>query len=159
MSGLPVEIQTQLQILGAVALAMVLSAAIGYERQLAHRPAGLRTHMLLGGAVALLVGLAFHVVTRYAADLAYPMLKIDPTVVIQGVVTAAGFLGAGTILRRQDSSSEKVEGLTTAASLLFVCGIGVCAALYQPWLAVGATVLALVTLHLVRKLEERMTNP
>jgi putative Mg2+ transporter-C (MgtC) family protein len=151
------EWQAQLQILGQVALAMLLASVIGLERELAHRPAGLRTHMLLAGASALLVGLAFTIVRRYAATTDYPMLKVDPTVVIQAVVTATGFLGAGTILRRQDSP-EHVEGLTTAASLLFVAGIGVCTALGQGWLAVGATLLAFGTLHLVGWAERRIAK-
>ena len=151
------EWQAQLQILGQVALAMVLASVVGLERELSHKPAGLRTHMLLGGASALLVGLAFTIVRRYAASSDYPLLRVDPAVVIQAVVTATGFLGAGTILRRTDSA-EHVEGLTTAASLLFVAGIGVCTALGQTWLAVGVTVLAFVTLHLVRWVEGRIAK-
>src|SRR5262249_15322851 len=149
------DVQTQLALLGQVALAMLLSSAVGLERQLAHRPAGLRTHMLMGGAAAMLVGLAFSVVRRYAADPAYPLLKIDPTVVIQGVVSAAGFIGVAAILR---PSAEHIEGLTTAASLIFVTAIGVCTALQQFWLAVGATLFALVTLHGIHKLEDRITK-
>ena len=151
------EWQAQLQILEQVALAMLLAGVIGIEREFAHKPAGLRTHMLLGGASALLVCLAFTIVRRYAATTDYPMLKVDPTVVIQAVVTATGFLGAGTILRRQDAP-EHVEGLTTAASLLFVAAIGVCTALGQTLLAVGVTVLAFGTLHAVRWLEARIAK-
>lgn len=141
----------QLQILGHVALAMFLASFIGLERELARKPAGLRTHMLLAGASALLTGLAFTIVRRYAATSDYPMLKVDPTIVIQAVVSAVGFIGIGTILRRSDG--EQVEGLTTAASLLFVAAIGVSVALGQLWLSVGVTVLAYATLHLVRRLE------
>jgi putative Mg2+ transporter-C (MgtC) family protein len=155
---MPVEAHAQLQLLWQVAVAMLLAAVIGLEREFAHKPAGLRTHMLLSGASSLLVGLAFTIVRQYAASTDYPMLKVDPTVVIQAVVTATGFLGAGTILRRPDSP-EGVEGLTTAASLLFVAGIGVCTALGQIWLAAGVTFLAFGTLHAVgwveRKLEKR----
>jgi putative Mg2+ transporter-C (MgtC) family protein len=152
-----VEAHAQLQILWQVALAMLLAAVIGLEREFAHKPAGLRTHMLLAGASALLVGLAFTIVKQYAATSDFPMLKVDPTVVIQAVVTATGFLGAGTILRRQDAP-EHVEGLTTAASLLFVAGIGVCTALGQIWLAVGVTLLAFGTLHAVRWVEGRIAK-
>ena len=150
------ELQAQLQILGQVALAMLLSSVVGLEREFAHKPAGLRTHMLLGGASALLTGLAFTIVRRYAATSDFPMLKVDPTVVIQAVVTAVGFLGVGTILRH--GPEERVEGLTTSASLLFVAGIGVCVALGQTWLGVGATLLAFATLHLVRWIEGRIAR-
>src|SRR5512132_4175942 len=136
---------------------MLLASVVGLEREPAHKPAGLRTHMLLGGASALLVGLAFTIVRRFAATSDYPMLRVDPTVVIQAVVTATGFLGAGTILRRPESA-EMVEGLTTAASLLFVAGVGVCTALGQTWLAIGVTVLALATLHVVRRVEARIAK-
>ena len=152
---MPVEAHFQFQILWQVALAMLLAAVIGLEREFAHKPAGLRTHMLLAGASSLLVGLAFTIVRQYAATSDFPMLKVDPTVVIQAVVTATGFLGAGTILRRPDSV-EHVEGLTTAASLLFVAGIGVCTALGQTWLAVGVTFLAFGTLHVVRWVEGKI---
>lgn len=150
------DVQPQLQILGHVALAMLLAAVIGLERELARRPAGLRTHMLLAGAAALLTGLAFTIVRRYAATTEYPMLKVDPTVVIQAVVSAVGFIGIGTILRRPDG--DHVEGLTTAASLLFVAAIGVSVALNQLWLSLGVTALAYATLHLVRQIEERIAR-
>ena len=84
------DLQAQLQILGNVALAMLLSSVIGLERELAHKPAGLRTHMLLGGAASLLTGLAFTIVRRYAATTDYPMLKVDPTVVIQAAGSRLG---------------------------------------------------------------------
>jgi putative Mg2+ transporter-C (MgtC) family protein len=151
-----VDLQPQLQILGQVALAMLLSSFIGLERELARKPAGLRTHMLLGGAAALLTGLAFTIVRRYAATTDYPMLKVDPTVVIQAVVSAVGFIGIGTILRHPHG--DHVEGLTTAASLLFVAAIGVSVALGQLWLSVGVTVLAYATLHLVRRIEARIAR-
>jgi putative Mg2+ transporter-C (MgtC) family protein len=152
---MPPEIQTQLQLLGEVALAMLLSAVVGIERQLAHRPAGLRTHMLMGGAAALVVGLAFSVVRSYAADPAFPLLKIDPTVVIQGVISAAGFLGVASILR---PDADHVQGATTAASLVFVTAIGVATGLHQFLLAAGATVFAYVTLHIIHKFEDRIAN-
>ena len=72
------------------------------------------------------------------------MISADPFRLVGGVVTALGFIGAGTIFRPE---GQRVEGLTTATSLLFSGGIGVCAALQQWWLAVGATLLALVVLR------------
>ena len=124
------EWQEQLRILGQVALAMVLSAVIGAEREAARKPAGLRTHMLVSGAAALLVGLGFTIVRRFGGSSQYPLVRVDPVIVIQAVVTAVGFLGAGTILRRSQmgggSPREHVEGLTTVASLLFVAALGTC---------------------------------
>jgi putative Mg2+ transporter-C (MgtC) family protein len=86
-----VEWQEQLRILGQVALAMALAAIFGSERELARKPAGLRTHMLVSGAAALLVGLGFTIVRRFAGSSEYPLVRVDPVVVIQAVVTAVGF--------------------------------------------------------------------
>jgi putative Mg2+ transporter-C (MgtC) family protein len=137
--------QIQFQILAYVALAMLLGAAIGLEREIEDKPAGLRTHMLVAGAAALLVALG--------SDL----VRSDPTRIIQAVITGVSFLGAGTIIRH--SATRQVEGLTTAASILFAAAVGVCVALSQLVLATGVTVLVLVTLrgvgHVEQWLEQR----
>ena len=73
---------------------------------------------------------------------------------MEAVVTGVSFLGAGTIIRR--SAGQQVEGLTTAASLLFTAGIGACAALSQVVLAVGATILLLITLRVVGFAQSRL---
>ncbi len=153
------EWQEQLQILSQVAIAMGLGALIGLERELAHKPAGLRTHMLVSGAATLLVALGFTIVRRFGASTQFPLVRVDPVVVIQAVVTAVGFLGAGTILRHGGDGGapgERVEGLTTAASLLFVAALGTCVALRQYLLAGGVTALALTTLRLVAVVEKRI---
>ncbi len=137
--------QAQLQVLGEVALAMALGALLGVEREFAHKPAGLRTHMLVAGAAALLVGLVDALLHRFLLPSISPLVRADPVPVITAVVTAVGFLGAGTIIRRSDS--DHVEGLTTAASMLFAAAVGVAVALRQFPLAVGATLLALGTLR------------
>ena len=67
----------QLQIIGSVALAMLLCAFVGIERELADKPAGFRTHMLVGGAAALLVGLSNIIVTT-AAQLNNASIQSDP---------------------------------------------------------------------------------
>ena len=148
------ELQVELRVVGQVALAMLLGGAIGLEREYAHRPAGLRTHMLLSGASALLVGLAFTIVRQLGGATQYPLLKIDPTIVIQAIVTAVGFIGAGTILRHP--GGDHIEGLTTAVSLLLVAAIGSCVALGQVALAAGVTLLALATLYGVRRVEAKI---
>jgi putative Mg2+ transporter-C (MgtC) family protein len=142
--------------LGDVALAMVLGAVIGLERELARKPAGLRTHMLVAGAAAMLVEGARGLLHQFVVRGASPLVRFDPVPVITAVVTAVGFLGAGTILRQE--RTEHVEGLTTAASMLFAATVGVATSLQQYLLAAGATVLALVTLHLVGALERRSST-
>jgi putative Mg2+ transporter-C (MgtC) family protein len=141
LQALPVQVK----ILGSVALAMLLGAAIGLEREAKDKPAGLRTHMLVAGAAALLVALSDVAVKRFNVDLGTGLVRSDPIRIIEAVITGISFLGAGTILRHR--GSEHVEGLTTAASLLFVAALGVCVALSQVLLAIGVTALVLVTLR------------
>lgn len=145
---------TTLRMLGDVALAMLLGAVIGLERQLARKSAGLRTHMLVAGSSAMLVEGARGLLAQFVLPGASPLVRFDPIPVITAVVTAVGFLGAGTILRQPES--DHVEGLTTAASMLFAATIGTSAALRNYGLAGGATLLALITLSLLQKLEARL---
>ena len=146
----------QFQILVEVALAAFLSACIGLERELADKPAGLRTHVLVGGAAALLVGLSDVAVNHFAIDLGTAVIRTDPIRIMEAVVTGVAFLGAGTIIRRD--SENQVEGLTTAASILVATAIGISAALQQWILAVGVTVLVLVTLRGLGLIERRLVK-
>lgn len=133
----------QLQIAGYVALAMVLCAFVGLEREMADKPAGFRTHMLVGGAAALLVKLSGVIVDSLAVSSSF--IQVDPIRVIEAIIAGVSFLGAGTIFRRTDK--ETTEGLTTAASLLFVASIGVSVATDQLVLAVCVTFMALLVLR------------
>ena len=133
----------QLEVVGYVALAMVLCAFIGIEREMADKPAGFRTHMLVGGAAALLVKLSGVIVDTLPVS--NSLIQVDPIRVMEAIIAGVSFLGAGTIFRRTDK--ETTEGLTTAASLLFVAGIGVGVATGQIVLAVCVTLLALVVLR------------
>jgi putative Mg2+ transporter-C (MgtC) family protein len=147
----------ELKILACVALAILLGAVIGLEREFEGKPAGLRTHMLVAGAAALLVTLGDVVVEHFAVDVGGQLVRSDPVRIIEAVITGVSFLGAGTILRRGGLS--QVEGLTTAASILFTAAVGVSVALSQFVIALGATGLVLVTLrgvgHVERRLERR----
>jgi putative Mg2+ transporter-C (MgtC) family protein len=140
----------ELQALGTVVVAMALGALIGAEREAADKPAGLRTHMLVAGAAALLSTLGVVAVERFAGEGLAGVVRSDPIRILEAIITGVSFLGAGTIIRRD---GRNVEGLTTAASLLFTAGIGVTIALSRYLLALGATALALVTLRLIRRLE------
>ncbi len=142
----------QLQLLGMVALSIVLGGLIGFDRELADKPAGLRTHMLVAGSATLLVGLAPVLVTGFAADPA--LVQSDPVRVMEAVITGVAFLGAGTIIRQKAG----VEGLTTAASLLFVAAVGMTVALSQYALALGLTVLNLLVLRGIKFVEQRLTS-
>lgn len=146
----------QWRILAYVVAAMFLGALIGWERETLNKPAGLRTHMLVSGVAALLVALGDLIVTHVGQDLGSPLVQTDPIRLVEAVITGVSFLGAGTIIRGQ--SDGNVEGLTTAASLLFSATIGIAVALSQVVLATGVTVLALVTLRGMGALRALMTN-
>jgi len=109
-------------------LALVLSAAIGLERELRQKNAGLRTHTLVGVGAAL-----FMLISKYGfSDVLQPRLVVlDPSRIAAQVVTGVGFLGAGLIFVRSDA----VRGLTTAAGIWVTAAIGAAAGAGLPILA------------------------
>ncbi len=126
---------------------MLLGAVLGFEREFAHKPAGIRTHMLVAGSAALLVGLGYLLVERSLLENPREVIAADPIRIIQAIVIGVSFLGTGTIIRRADR--ETVHGLTTAASLLMSSGIGIAVALNQEALGIGTTVLVAVVLRVL----------
>ena len=146
--------QIQLGVLATTAYAMLLGGAIGYERELKDRPAGFRTHMLVAGAAAMLVGLTDLLAQRFSGEGYRELISLDPIRLIEAMVAAVGFLGAGTIFR--NSGESVVNGITTAASLLMVAVIGIAAGLHSHILALGATVLTLAVLVMLGWMERRM---
>lgn len=142
----------QLLILAHIALAMLLAGVVGFDRELADKPAGLRTHMFVAGASALLVNLGDVLVSD--SGISESLLRADPIRVLEAIITGVSFLGAGTILRHRED--KKVEGLTTAASLLFVAGIGAGIALRMYVISIGAAVLAVLTLRGIKAIESRL---
>jgi putative Mg2+ transporter-C (MgtC) family protein len=151
----------QFEILGKVTLAMLLGGLIGLDREMAHKPAGLRTFMLVAGAAALLVSLGDALVEGYVrsrVDVAGTgpdggVVRADPIRIIEAVIAGVSFLGAGMILRHE--ASDQVRGLTTGASMLFSAAVGLAVSLEQFVLAGGATILALITLRLLAMLPKR----
>jgi putative Mg2+ transporter-C (MgtC) family protein len=146
------DIGPQLTIVIDVAIAMVLGGLVGLERELAQKPAGFRTHMLVAAAAALFVGLSDILVDRFAASTVPDILRVDPIRIVEAVVTGVSFLGAGTIFRH--GQHDMVEGLTTAASMLLVAAVGVAVALNQLVLAAGVTLLTLVVLRVMTRVEK-----
>ncbi len=127
-----------------VVFAMFLGGLIGLDRELAEKPAGLRTHMLVAGASSLLVVLGDVMITSYGDSPFVEAIQADPIRIMEAIITGISFLGAGTIIFR--SRDETVEGLTTAASILFSATIGIAVALQQFLLAAILTVLVIVIL-------------
>jgi len=145
------ELEVELRTIGLIAAAMGLGAVIGFEREYADKPAGIRTHMLIAGGSALLVILGNLLVKGFAASLGDGLLRVDPMRLIEAIVAGVAFLGAGTIIRREQGST--VNGLTTGATMLFTAAIGICVAVEELLLAVGVTALALLTLRVVYLLD------
>ncbi|MFS8609689.1 MAG: MgtC/SapB family protein [Gammaproteobacteria bacterium] len=144
----------QLEVALKVVIAGLLGGIVGLERELANRPAGLRTHALLASAAALLVGLGDVLVDRFAEETLPGVLRADPLRIVEAIVTGVAFLGAGTIFRHREE--RIVEGLTTGASLLLVAAVGIAVGLGQLLLAALVTVVSLLLLRFVGRL---LTKP
>lgn len=149
------EFSWELRVAAEVGVAMLLGGLIGIEREAAHKPAGFRTHMLVAGSAALLVGLGHALVMEFGQH-AQTHLQSDPIRIVEAIVTGVSFLGAGTIFRRR--RGKTVEGLTTAASLLVCAALGVCVALERFVLAGTVTVLVLLVLRVIGHFERWIGN-
>ena len=137
------DTQAQLLLLIRLVAAGALSGALGWERESARKPAGLRTHMLVGIASALFTLLAELAVLDYPGEV--NGMRADPIRVIQAVAIGVGFLGSGVIFVAK--TGESVLGLTTAASIWATAAIGIAAGLGYYVLAVGATLILLLVLR------------
>ena len=139
----------ELAILVKLILAAVAGGVVGLEREKHGRPAGLRTHLLvaLGACLMMVISEAFHL--KYAEHDMQSALRIDPSRTAAQIITGIGFLGAGVIIKEGIS----VRGLTTAASLWLSAGLGMAfgMGLFLP--GVMTTVLALLSLIFLKKLE------
>ncbi|ALE74502.1 magnesium transporter MgtC [Pseudonocardia sp. EC080625-04] len=122
----------QWDLLPPVLLALVLTTAIGLEREAGAKSAGLRTHVLVGVGAAV-----FMVISKYGfADLlATEHVALDPSRIAAQIVSGIGFIGAGLIFVRQDV----VRGLTTAATIWLAAAVGTACGAGLPLLAVLAT--------------------
>ncbi len=122
-------------------LAIGLGALIGFERELKHRPAGLRTHMLvsLGAVIFTLSSLAF---------------DIEPARVAAGIVAGIGFLGAGSIIAHKGH----VKGITSAATLWVVAGIGLAVGIGEYYMAIISSVAVFLILRF-EKIEKQVESP
>jgi putative Mg2+ transporter-C (MgtC) family protein len=125
-------------------VALAIGAMVGLQRELTHKPAGLRTHMLLALGTALIV---------VSAD-ASGMSKSDLSRVVQGLVTGIGFLGGGAILKL--TAEHEIHGLTTAAGLWMTAAASAAAGLGQLALAIVGMCLGLIVLAAFVRLERRL---
>ena len=124
---------------------LVLGAIIGFERELHRQPAGFRTHSLVALGAAL-----FTIVSAYG----FSGPTVDPTRIAAQIVSGIGFIGAGTILQYRGS----IRGLTTAASLWAVAAIGTAAGAGLLVMAIIGTILILVVLAVLDRIEALVTR-
>lgn len=130
---------------GLLLLAVLLGGAVGWNREQREHPAGLRTHILVCVGAALIA----------AMDRSIP--STDGRIAAQ-IVTGIGFLGAGTIIRDRDGAA--VRGLTTAASIWATAGIGIAVGYggIHAELAAVATIIVLLTLTVLNRLENYFSS-
>ena len=147
------ELMRDLQLLGQALIALLLGGMIGWERESKGKWAGLRTHMLVCFAAAMIVEIGRLLIFDAQAVLNADSLRVDPVRLIEAIVAGVSFLGAGTIFRDRDG--ERMHGLTTAASLLATVPIGIAVGIGRYILAVGLTLIVLFVLQVVQRIAER----
>lgn len=136
-------LHTDLNFLLRIAVALALSGVLGWEREKTGKAAGIRTHMLVGIGSAMFVMLGEMFVQRFRN---YDInMRFDPLRIVEAVVTGISFLGAGTIFVSR--SKERVQGLTTAASIWVTSAVGMAAGLERYVMAFGSTVIVFLVLH------------
>ena len=120
-------------------LAATLSAPIGIEREKSHKPAGLRTHVLvcLGATLSAILGVDY--------------FGNESARVIAAVITGIGFLGAGSIIW----SHRSVHGLTTAATIWAVAILGIAVGIGAYWISIVFTIIVLLLLR-IKKIERKL---
>ena len=124
----------EFQLFFKLILVSALSGLIGFEREHSSKPAGFRTHVLVGISAVLVMTCGVELATKYGNN--------DPSRMPAQLLSGIGFIGAGTIL----SNGFKVKGLTTASGLLAVTCIGMCVGAGLYWYAIIATIIVFVIL-------------
>lgn len=131
-----------------VLISLVLGGLIGLEREQNNHAAGLRTHILVCVGSSLIMLLSMYGFNEFVDE---TNVRIDPARLAANVITGIGFLGAGTIV----FNGASISGLTTAASLWVVAGIGLAvgAGFYYP--AILVTVVMFISLYILNKVEKK----
>ena len=135
-------------------LASVLGGLIGLEREIHGRPAGFRTHLLVSLGSCLFVLSSIHIYYEFGNFSGTVPYGVDPGRVAAQVVTGIGFLGAGAIIREKHS----IRGLTTAACLWIASAIGLACGAGMFGASVVVTLLSLLTLLLLKKIEDMLSR-
>ena len=139
-----------IEIVSRLLLAIVFGAAIGIDREFRHKAAGLRTHILVSLAAAIFTLITFEIFFEMNELMDEP--RSDAIRIIEAVTAGVAFLAAGTIIQ----SGGAVQGLTTGASMWLAGAVGLACGGGFYAIAVIGTVLAIVVLFVIGKLEARL---
>jgi len=140
---------SELQMLLRLLVAALLGGIVGVEREIHEKAAGFRTHILVCVGSCLIMLTSMHV-----CDIYQGVAAADPSRIAAQVVSGIGFLGAGTIIR----SRASVVGLTTAASLWSIAGVGLAIGSGLFIVATGAVVTILICLLALTKVQGRLAR-
>lgn len=149
MSGVIPHLSEDLRDLVPIAIATALGGALGWERQVRGKVAGLRTHMLVAlstAAFVVVAGIAPAVAQEHGSP-----YRLDPIRVVQAVVIGIGFVGSGIV--QATTREHGADGLTTAVSIWCTAAVGIAAGLRHYVLAAAIAALSLVVLRPLKRLE------
>jgi putative Mg2+ transporter-C (MgtC) family protein len=138
----------QAELVLRIFVAVILGAIIGYEREISHKPAGLRTHIFVCMGSCLFTIASFYLLPENSGA------NADVTRIAAGVVAGISFIGAGSIIALRGD----VKGLTTAASLWVIAAVGLMVGLGNYLLPTVAVIIAYVTLRLDRIEKEKLNS-
>lgn len=132
----------QAGLIGKFTLSLLLGLIVGFERELAGKPAGMRTYAMITASTTALVLLGLEVVNFFNSHYDIQLIASDPTRIIHAIVIGISFLGTGTILKDRDAGS--VHYLTTAATILGATAIGISIGLSNFLFAFGLTFIIIL---------------
>ncbi|MDD5952275.1 MAG: MgtC/SapB family protein [Oscillospiraceae bacterium] len=148
-----IPILTQLEYLLRIVVAMLCGGMIGLERERRVKSAGLKTHMIVSIGAALMM-----IISKYGfwdVLAAGDTVKLDPSRVAAGIVSAIGFLGAGIIFTR----GFKISGVTTAAGLWTTVGVGMVLGAGMYFIGIVSTILVLIIQLCFYRIKINVTHP
>jgi len=148
---MPTVFSHEMQLLFRLVLAALFGAILGYEREHQGRSAGLRTNLLVSAGSALMTIISLDLFLAYSGS-ASSTLRMDPARIAAQIVVGIGFIGAGVIIKERGG----IRGLTTAATLWLGAGVGMACGAGMFFAATATTVIALVALTLLTRVEQKM---
>jgi putative Mg2+ transporter-C (MgtC) family protein len=147
-------IQHDLNILIRLLVIIVLSGILGWERETVGKPAGFRTHILIGVGTVLFVAIGEIFVENYRQF--NEQMRFDPIRIVEAIVTGISFIGAGLVFVSR--SEGIVKNLTTATSVWTTSAIGMAVGLQRYFLAIVSTILIFFVLRFLTFWEDKETK-